>query len=114
MSSMRVSLEMVIPRMVQDQAAPVASEDSEAARTEVRFLTIDEAAAQLRIDRRTVQRKMAAGLIRKAPLGPGVVRISWSEILRIEAGIPLEPITALASLGPSFPASEVPENSNEI
>ena len=52
-------------------------------------VTLDEVARQLRVCPKTVQRRIKAGLIRKAPLGGRLVRIASDELRRLLAGLPL-------------------------
>jgi excisionase family DNA binding protein len=54
------------------------------------LLTIGEVAAKLRMSEKSVQRRIKAGVIRTAPTGGRLVRISSAELLRLAAGDPLE------------------------
>ena len=60
-------------------------------RPEPVLLTIDEVAAKLRMSEKSVRRRIKAGVIRPAPTGGRLVRISSDELLRLAAG---EPLTA--------------------
>ena len=50
------------------------------------LLTLDEVAAALGMSKKSVQRRIKAGLIRKAPLGGRLVRISSDEVRRLAGG----------------------------
>lgn len=54
------------------------------------LLTIGEVAAKLRMSEKSVRRRIKAGVIRTAPTGGRLVRISSDELLRLAAGDPLE------------------------
>ena len=54
------------------------------------LLTIAEVAAALRMSEKSVQRRIKAGVIRTAPTGGRLVRISSDELRRLAAGEPLE------------------------
>lgn len=56
-----------------------------------RFFTLPETARILVVSERTVYRKLAAGVIRKASLGARTIRISALELRRIAAGETLAP-----------------------
>jgi excisionase family DNA binding protein len=51
--------------------------------------TIGEVAAKLRMSEKSVRRRIKAGVIRTAPTGGRLVRISSDELLRLAAGEPL-------------------------
>jgi excisionase family DNA binding protein len=53
------------------------------------LLTIDEVAARLRMSAKSVRRRIKDGVIRAAPTGGRLVRISSDEVLRLTAGGPL-------------------------
>lgn len=55
------------------------------------FYTIGEIAKILRIDARTIRRRLGKGLIRKAPMSGRVVRIPATEVVRLMSGEPLPP-----------------------
>ena len=56
------------------------------------LLTIGEVAARLRMSEKSVQRRIKDRVIRVAPTGGRLVRISSDEVLRLTAGgPPLEP-----------------------
>jgi excisionase family DNA binding protein len=59
-------------------------------RPEPVLLTIAEVAAALRMSEKSVQRRIKAGVIRTAPTGGRLVRISSDELRRLAAGEPLE------------------------
>ena len=59
-------------------------------RPEPVLLTIAEVAAALRMSEKSVRRRIKAGLIRTAPTGGRLVRISSDELRRLAAGEPLE------------------------
>jgi excisionase family DNA binding protein len=52
-------------------------------RSDPTLLTLDEAATWLSMSVKSVQRRIKAGLIRKAPLGGRLVRISSDELRRL-------------------------------
>jgi excisionase family DNA binding protein len=54
------------------------------------LLTIAEVAVALRMSEKSVRRRIKAGVIRTAPSGGRLVRISSDELLRLIAGTPLE------------------------
>jgi excisionase family DNA binding protein len=49
------------------------------------LLTLDEVAAALGMSKKSVQRRIKSGLIRKAPIGGRLVRISADELRRLTA-----------------------------
>jgi excisionase family DNA binding protein len=53
------------------------------------LLTIDEVAARLRMSAKSVRRRIKNRVIRVAPTGGRLVRISSDEVLRLTAGGPL-------------------------
>ena len=73
-------------------ASPSASVSTEEPdpRPEPVLLTIAEVAATLRMSEKSVQRRIKAGVIRTAPTGGRLVRISSDELRRLAAGEPLE------------------------
>ena len=54
------------------------------------LLTVPEVAAWLRTSEKTVRRRIKSGLIRVAPTGGRLVRISSDELRRLTAGNPPE------------------------
>jgi excisionase family DNA binding protein len=54
------------------------------------LLTIGEVAAALRMSEKSVRRRIQAGVIRTAPTGGRLVRISSDELRRLAVGEPLE------------------------
>ncbi|HQT75561.1 MAG TPA: helix-turn-helix domain-containing protein [Rhodopila sp.] len=50
------------------------------------LLTLQEVAQRLNMSEKSVQRRIKAGLIRKAPLGGRLVRVSAEELQRLTAG----------------------------
>jgi excisionase family DNA binding protein len=54
------------------------------------FLTIGEVAVRLRMSEKSIRRRIEDGVIRVAPTGGRLVRISSDELLRLTAGGPLE------------------------
>jgi excisionase family DNA binding protein len=54
------------------------------------LLTIGEVATQLRMSEKSVRRRIKDGVIRVAPTGGRLVRISADEVRRLTAGGPLE------------------------
>ena len=50
------------------------------------LLTLQEVAQRLNMSEKSVQRRIKAGLIRKAPLGGRLVRIAATELQRLTAG----------------------------
>jgi excisionase family DNA binding protein len=90
-----VSLD-ALNRPLSPPAAPASSstslvwiEEAEP-RPEPVLLTIAEVAAALRMSEKSVQRRIKAGVIRTAPTGGRLVRISSDELRRLAAGEPLE------------------------
>jgi excisionase family DNA binding protein len=57
------------------------------------LLTVAEVAAALRMSQKSVQRRIKAGVIRKASLGGRAVRISTEELRRLTAGTPIEEVS---------------------
>jgi excisionase family DNA binding protein len=55
------------------------------------LLTIAEVAAELRMSQKSVRRRIKHGVIRKAPTGGRLVRISSEELRRLGATAPFEP-----------------------
>ena len=53
------------------------------------LLTISEVAAALRVNEKTVRRRIKDGTIRKVQLGGRLVRIASDELIRLAAGDPL-------------------------
>ena len=62
---------------------PAAAEEPVTAE---RFLTVPEVAALLGVSQKTVNRRLRAGLLRKAPLGGRIVRITATEFARFAGG----------------------------
>jgi excisionase family DNA binding protein len=58
------------------------------------LLTIAEVAAELRMSEKSVRRRIKNGLIRKAPTGGRLVRISSQELRRLGETVMLEPTQA--------------------
>ena len=54
--------------------------------TAERFLTVPEVAALLGVSQKTVNRRLRAGRLRKAPLGGRIVRITATEFARFAGG----------------------------
>jgi excisionase family DNA binding protein len=52
------------------------------------LLTIDEVAARLRMSAKSIRRRIKDGVIRAAPTGGRLVRISSNELLRLTTGDP--------------------------
>ena len=73
-----------------DTFVPPEPEDRPAAAKEPvtaeRFLTVPEVAALLGVSQKTVNRRLRAGLLRKAPLGGRIVRITATEFARFAGG----------------------------
>jgi excisionase family DNA binding protein len=59
-------------------------------RPEPALLTIAEVAGRLRMSEKSVRRRIKDGVIRVAPTGGRLVRISSNELLRLMAGEPPE------------------------
>jgi|ERR1700760_1361746 excisionase family DNA binding protein len=57
-------------------------------RPEAALLTVTEVAALLRMSEKSIRRRIKDGLIRVAPTGGRLVRISSNELLRLTAGDP--------------------------
>src|ERR1700722_12272701 len=55
------------------------------------LLTIAEVAAELRMSQKSVRRRIEKGVIRTAPTGGRLVRISSEELWRLSTTAPLEP-----------------------
>jgi excisionase family DNA binding protein len=68
----------------------LASTDETDRPREPAFLTVSEVAARLRMSEKSIRRRIKDGVIRAAPTGGRLVRISSSELLRLTAGDPLE------------------------
>ena len=62
---------------------PSLNEDEGAAPS---FFTIGEVATWLRVDERTIRRRIKDGSIQKVPLGGRAVRISLEEMTRLSGG----------------------------
>lgn len=69
-------------------SSPVWTEAPER-RPEPVLLTIGEVAVRLRMSKKSVQRRIKSGVIRTAPTGGRLVRISSDELLRLATGPPL-------------------------
>jgi excisionase family DNA binding protein len=67
--------------------APAATDEPDQLPATV-LLTIREVAARLRMSEKSVRRRIKDGVIRAAPTGGRLVRISSNELLRLTAGDP--------------------------
>jgi len=71
-------------------SSPLQTETSDQ-RPDPILLTIAEVAAELRMSQKSVRRRIKSGVIRKAPTGGRLVRISSEELRRLSATAPFEP-----------------------
>jgi excisionase family DNA binding protein len=77
------------PVPVRDPYALVGTDDPNQLPAPV-LLTITEIAARLRMSEKSIRRRIKEGVIRAAPTGGRLVRISSNELLRLMAGDPPE------------------------